>query len=261
LFPDLPKPDFDALVEDIRRHGVKVPILVHRGQILDGRQRYRACQLLNLTCPTVSWNGRDPWFEVQSRNLMRRHLAKDQIYAICKIAAERFPELAISIEAAKMDAKGRQGRKAASAVAVGGGGQLRSRGRNKESADAIGAQFGVSGSTVKRVDRLAREAPDLVPKVATGELSVKKALRQLVLHHESPKAKAATRPSPIQLDGGRIQHLIRTEWRRCPAEHRRAFLYGLQEVFREIVAEHKAAQTRRPPDLANGDTAKVTARP
>ena len=42
LFPDLPDPEFAALVEDIRENGVKIPILVYRGQILDGRQRYRA---------------------------------------------------------------------------------------------------------------------------------------------------------------------------------------------------------------------------
>src|SRR5262245_13594603 len=91
LFPDMPPADFAALVEDIRRHGVKVPILVHRGQILDGRQRYRACQELKKPCPTMEWNGQDAWLEVQSRNLVRRHLSKEQVYAICKIAANKFP--------------------------------------------------------------------------------------------------------------------------------------------------------------------------
>jgi len=59
LFPDMPDADFAALVEDVRQNGVKIPILIYRGRILDGRQRYRACQKLNVACPTVIWNGRD----------------------------------------------------------------------------------------------------------------------------------------------------------------------------------------------------------
>src|SRR5215510_5323708 len=108
LFPELSPADYEALREDIRRNGVKVPILVHGGQILDGRHRYRACRELGIRCLVVEWNGHDPWLEVQSRNLVRRHLAKDQVYAICKLAAERFPDVAAPLQAVKADAKGRQ---------------------------------------------------------------------------------------------------------------------------------------------------------
>src|SRR4030095_16577281 len=92
----------------------------------------------------------------QSRTLVRRHLAKDQVWAICKLAAERFPELAGPIRAVKNEAKGRQVRKPKQKGALDSPVLLRSRGRNKEAADIIGAQFGVSGTTVKRVDRLPR---------------------------------------------------------------------------------------------------------
>lgn len=244
LFPDMPAPDFAALVEDIRQHGVKVPILVHRGQILDGRQRYRACQELHRRCPTVRWNGRDPWFEVQSRNLVRRHLAKDQIYALCKLAAERFPELTAPIQAAKVEAKQRQARKTRATRRLGGGEKtlLRSQDRNKESADVIGAQLGVSGATVKRVDRLAREAPELLPKVAAGELSVKRALLQVALQRHPTTATAKARQFQVEPDVRRLQHTIKAEWTTWPIEHRATFLYELQRVLRELIAEHTAAK-------------------
>src|SRR5262245_36221132 len=139
LFPDLNPTDFAALKEDIRKHGVKVPILLHGGQILDGRQRYRACQELGVRCPFVEWNGHDPWLEVQSRNLLRRQLAKEQVYAIRKLAAQQFPEIAAPFDeeraqarARKAQAKGQpRGTKAA---------LIRSHDRFRESADAIGAQ-------------------------------------------------------------------------------------------------------------------------
>ena len=57
-----------------------------------------------MPCPVVEWNGRDPWFEVQSRNLLRRHLAKEQICAIRKIAAEQYPELAETLMLARTEA-------------------------------------------------------------------------------------------------------------------------------------------------------------
>ena len=239
LFPDMPDADFAALVEDIRQNGVKIPILVYRGRILDGRQRYRACQKLNRPCPTVTWNGRDPWMEVQSRNLVRRHLAKDQVWAICKLAAEHFPELAGPIRAGKLEAKQRQIRKPKAEEAGASAPLLRSRNRNKEAADLIGAQFGVSGTTVKRVDRLAREAPELIPKVAAGELSIKKAL-QLVARNDSSRTR--DRVWQIDQDVQRIQQVIRTAWTRCPFEGRVTFLVGVQSLFRELMAEYKAGK-------------------
>jgi len=246
LFPDMPDGEFAALVEDIRQNGVKIPILIYRGRILDGRQRYRACQKLNQTCPTVTWNGRDPWMEVQSRNLVRRHLAKDQVWAICRLAAERFPELASPIRVVKDEAKGRQVRKPKRKGAHDSPLLLRSRGRNKEAADLIGAQFGVSGTTVKRVDRLAREAPELIPKVAAGELSVKKALQ---LASRNDPGTPRDRGWQVDQDVQRIQQIIRTAWTRCPLENRVTLLVGVQSIFRELMDEYKARKETRSGDV------------
>src|SRR5262245_51101757 len=212
LFPDLNPTDFAALKEDIRKHGVKVPILLHGGQILDGRQRYKACQELGIRCRCVEWNGHDPWLEVQSRNLVRRQLSKEQVYAIGKLAAQEFPEIAVTFEAGRAQAremraqaKGRpRGEKAA---------LIRSQDRHRESADAIGAQIGVSGSTVKRVDRLARDAPQLLARVASGELSVKRALREIPMSDtgsaDRPSDAGPSRPFVVDKVANRIEQTIR----------------------------------------------------
>ena len=246
LFPDLADSDFAALVEDIRENGVKIPILVYRGQILDGQQRYRACRELNIRCPTVTWNGRDPWLEVQSRILVRRHLAKDQVYAICKLAAEMYPDVAAPMQAVRSEAKKRQARKASPVSAP----KLRSQDRNREAADLIGAPLGVSGTTVKRVDRLAREAPELVPRVAAGELSVKKALRLATL----PRHEAATASGPrsydVDSDVRRLEHSITNSWIRCPATSRAKFLRGLQTLLRDLISEYQSERAQRPPENA-----------
>src|SRR5262249_9059568 len=43
LFPPLEGPEYESFKDDIRAHGQLVPIWVHDGQIIDGRNRYRAC--------------------------------------------------------------------------------------------------------------------------------------------------------------------------------------------------------------------------
>ena len=238
LFPPLPPADYEALKEDIRCNGVKVPILVHGGQILDGRHRYQACRELGIRCLVVEWNGHDPWLEVQSRNLIRRHLAKDQVYAIRKLAAHQFPELAAPLEEERRQARARKAQ--AKGQPRGQKALLRPRDRHRESADAIGSMIGVSGTTVKRVDRLAREAPDLLPRVAAGELSVKQALRNVAkrtLASESEHSGVMMHFSTNRASR-RLNNLIREEWRKWPPNQREEFLRTLQLQLRKLLSEY-----------------------
>ena len=95
LFPALEGEAFDALVEDIRRHGVREEIVLLDGAILDGRNRYRAGLVAGaIKAGEVWWpdggglrhpfhlfveaHDGDPLAWVLSRNLHRRHLSESQ---------------------------------------------------------------------------------------------------------------------------------------------------------------------------------------
>jgi hypothetical protein len=78
LFPLLEGAEFDELVEDVRIHGVREPITLHDGKILDGRNRYRLAAAAGVPCPMRFYTGNDPIAFVISLNLKRRHLSEAQ---------------------------------------------------------------------------------------------------------------------------------------------------------------------------------------
>lgn len=78
VFPLIDGREFDELAEDIRANGVREPVILYEGQILDGRNRYRASQIAGVDCPMQTYQGDDPVGFVVSLNLRRRHLSEGQ---------------------------------------------------------------------------------------------------------------------------------------------------------------------------------------
>jgi N6-adenosine-specific RNA methylase IME4 len=78
VFPLLGDTEFDALVADIKTHGLITAITVFRDKILDGRNRYRACLEANVEPRFVEFEGDDPIAFVVSANIKRRHLDESQ---------------------------------------------------------------------------------------------------------------------------------------------------------------------------------------
>jgi ParB-like chromosome segregation protein Spo0J len=88
LFPYFTSQSYAELKEDIRRHGVRLPIFVTGdGLILDGRHREQAARELGIDCPRTVVNldeeqSRNELFSlVLSANLYRRHMTPEQIAA------------------------------------------------------------------------------------------------------------------------------------------------------------------------------------
>jgi len=76
--PELPAAEYDELKANIAKRGLRDPILVKDGHILDGRHRYRACQELNIEPRIVEYEGTDLIEEIASRNLFRRNLTPEK---------------------------------------------------------------------------------------------------------------------------------------------------------------------------------------
>src|SRR5262249_12632675 len=85
IFPLIEGADFDALVADIKAHGLAEKIVMHKGRPLDGRNRWRALAKLGLTDEEILQahtepleDDTDPLAFVISKNLKRRHLDESQ---------------------------------------------------------------------------------------------------------------------------------------------------------------------------------------
>jgi len=78
LFPLIEGAEFDELVADVRVHGVREPIWLYQGKVLDGRNRWLASQAASTDCPMRIYEGDDPVGLVVSLNLKRRHLDTSQ---------------------------------------------------------------------------------------------------------------------------------------------------------------------------------------
>lgn len=91
LFPLLDGTEFEQLIRDIEEHGQRDPIvLTPDGLLLDGRNRWRACEKLGVT-PITRVEAAEPWAFVVSTNLHRRHLDESQRAMVAAKLARRHP--------------------------------------------------------------------------------------------------------------------------------------------------------------------------
>ena len=75
ILPLLEGEAFDSLVADIRANGLLEPIMIYEGLILDGRNRYRACEAAEIEPRFREFDGDDP---LASLNVHRRRLSESQ---------------------------------------------------------------------------------------------------------------------------------------------------------------------------------------
>ena len=78
IFPMLEGQELEALRADMEANGQINKIILYQGKILDGRNRYKACEMLGIEPETIEYPGDDPLGLVLSQNLHRRHLDESQ---------------------------------------------------------------------------------------------------------------------------------------------------------------------------------------
>ncbi len=170
IFPLMEGQEFTDFKEDIQKNGLLQPIWTFEGKILDGRNRYRACQEIGVQARYEQWRGVSPISFVVSMNVRRRHLTPAQ-RAIA--ATEALPHY-------EAEAKKRQGERTDIKEKIPGSEEGQAR-------DQAASDFNVNHHYISDMKSLRQEAPDLVEKIKTGELKIPQAKKEL-RKREAPKA-------------------------------------------------------------------------
>jgi hypothetical protein len=96
IFPEASEEDFNRLLEDIRNNGFdqSQPVIVYDGAILDGWNRYRACQALGISPAIKTFDGdQAAALRLVMRTNKRRNLNKGQWATIAVEAEELMAQL------------------------------------------------------------------------------------------------------------------------------------------------------------------------
>lgn len=161
LFPMLGDAELATLAKDIKENGQQDPIVLLDGEILDGRNRQRACEIAEVAPMYVNFDGDDPLAFVVSHNLHRRHLTESQRGMVAgKLAqlkdGQRSDRVGVSIDTPKIPSRAEAGK-----------------------------LLNVGESTVSRSRKiLAEGSPELVSAVESGEIAVGPAHHVASLPHE-----------------------------------------------------------------------------
>ena len=171
LFPRVTGAEFDGLVADIKAHGLRQPIVLHGGMILDGGNRYRACVEAGVEPVFQEFQGDNLVSFVLSANLHRRHLSAGQQAAIVA-SAQNW---------AQAQSVGRPKKYAPESTFL-------------DTTEKRAAQSGASVATQRRADAVAKADPELAAKVAHGAVSLPRAVEQVAPQLASRKTSPAPEP-------------------------------------------------------------------
>ena len=170
IFPLMDEDELRTLAEDIGLRGQLVPIEICDGMIIDGRNRWAACEFAGIEPITVEVNPKDPVAYVLSLNLHRRHLDETQRAMVGGRAKGVYEKQAKE----RLSTNGGHSGRANCPQATG------------KSRDKAGEAAGVSGKSVDRAAKvLASGSKELIAACDRGEVAVSAAAKIA----ELPKAR------------------------------------------------------------------------
>lgn len=183
LFPRLSGAEFDALRDDIKANGLRQPIVLHEGMILDGGNRYRACIEAGVEPEFTPFEGGNLVSFVLSANLHRRHMTPGQQAAIVASAQDwARAQIAGSNQHATRGSATLHDHKGARGSAT--------LPDHLSTVAERAAQSGASVRTQKMADKVAKADPELAKKVAQGTVSLPKAIETIAGKRKTEQEQA-----------------------------------------------------------------------
>jgi ParB-like chromosome segregation protein Spo0J len=231
LFPMMSEFDLFAMVADIKANGQREPIILHEGMILDGRNRYAACQKLGIEPETMDWAGRgDPVAFVISLNLHRRHLSESQRAMV----AARLAKLEVGRPKEKPSIEGITTDRAAELLHVGRASVERARTVQEKAAPELAQAVDRGDIPVSTAAKLVHLPKDRQRELAaSGKKAAAKSAKQVETRKRAHRQPISP-PVPKETEHDKDLRFLRETWAATCASAHAAFLkelgYPLQVV-------------------------------
>jgi protein gp37 len=207
LFPLVDGEEFAELCHDIKERGLQQPITIWKdGTLLDGRNRLLACHETLQEVVFDRYEGSDPVQFSISANLHRRHLTPSQRNMTGALADELLEQLREQARKRQSDAVAESNKARTAMPSSPPVGFMESHApalikqlareadaQQSKSAAQAAKLVGGSRSGVEQALRVKREAPDLVPEVMSGKVTLKEAEREV---RQRVTQRAASIPQP-----------------------------------------------------------------
>jgi len=187
MLPPMLPDQFRRLMEDIQTNGLKVPIVMCDGKILDGWQRYQICRQLKIEPRFEQFAGRNPLLECWSLNIARRHLEASQLAVLAGEMVERMMEEFRAEKEAELQGDGNQedGDTNVTPVQTGDAdapedaGKKRPKRKRGKTRSLVSKLVGVSEGYIQKAKNLKEQDSDLYKKVREGKLTLPKAMAKV----------------------------------------------------------------------------------
>jgi hypothetical protein len=215
-FPPMTEEEFTRLKASIAENGQQVPCVMHKGQLLDGRNRWRACVELGRIPTTREWAGESgsPTAYVVDLNINRRHLSTTQR---ALLAVELKPVFAAEAKERQRQAGRDHGRGQPSEQLVQKVVQaIPDNTMENKAAEQAARATGANRDYVRIVKKLENEAPDLLREAEAGKMSLSTANRRLGERTGRVKPRVWPRrisDADVTSSGPTVQKKQRLGWR------------------------------------------------
>ena len=203
--PPMSAEDLSRLREDLAKDGLKVPIVLYKGEILDGWHRYQICTELDIPMCFEDYTGDCPLFHCYSLNVARRHLLPTQLAAL---AVELLPSFEKDAKARRL-AGLKQNRNSAPVrgdkvdttedAATDEKCQSKEKGKSRS---FVSKKMGVSTGYIQDAKNIQQANPALFEDLKRGTKTMRQAKREIYQKNEA--ARKDTTSVPIRKNDDRV---------------------------------------------------------
>ena len=227
-FPMMNISELQELADDIKDNGLKVPIVIYDGKIIDGRNRAKACELAGVSPAYRSVDVEDPYMWAWSLNGERRHLDSQEQKGIIwkklhgmseamrqkRAAIKREADRARSAAAKGHEYRGNQHIPASACTDCTPTTSPKPQQQPRPTRNAEAKAAGVNTGAMARASALLNASPELAEKVAKGEIKFTEAKREAKREEIKTRIEEVERaPKPTTIEGPFDVVLADPPWR------------------------------------------------